>query len=404
MELWKFVEQATTPLGFDPYAVAMGARNNALNQEQQRTQNAVSALNLGREQALQGIAPQIGQAFADSGMPMGSILGQMVSADPRLASMGFREAMDYEQQKIRNAQLLILAKPEVQEVLKNVRDDILTLQQIERDVTNGLNRDKVVEQASLYQTALNELTFAKQELAKYGANASMIDQNIPKFTPYMTLFKDILTAQQQVEAGKRADAQLVMDQEMFPIEKDYKQAQADLARVQAGDVERKTKSDVLGDMDPYTKVMDESASTGSAMAYVLGALASGDPQLIKAAKADVVKRVSRQASNEALNESDFARAAGAENWKSAVDSFLKTDLAQMDDKQAKEHALRLYNAVKSSYELARKKAQFVSGGNAVIANTFPSLGGGVLMQPNQGGGGGSNNKPNTPKRTGKVAM
>jgi hypothetical protein len=232
----------------------------------------------------------------------------------------------------------------------------------------------------------------------------MIDQNIPKFTPYMTLFKDILTAQQQVEAGKRADAQLVMDQEMFPIEKDYKQAQADLARVQAGDVERKTKSDVLGDMDPYTKVMDESASTGSAMAYVLGALASGDPQLIKAAKADVVKRVSRQASNEALNESDFARAAGAENWKSAVDSFLKTDLAQMDDKQAKEHALRLYNAVKSSYELARKKAQFVSGGNAVIANTFPSLGGGVLMQPNQGGGGGSNNKPNTPKRTGKVAM
>jgi hypothetical protein len=234
MELWNIVEQATTPLGFDPYAVAMGARNNALNQEQQRTQNAVSALNLGREQALQGIAPQIGQAFADSGMPMGSILGQMVSADPRLASMGFREAMDFEQQKIRNQQLQVLAKPEVQEVLKNVRDDILTLQQIERDVTNGLNRDKVVEQASLYQTALNELTFAKQELAKYGANASMIDQNIPKFTPYMTLFKDILTAQQQVEAGNRAQTQLQMNQEMHPIEKDYKQAQTRLANAQAG--------------------------------------------------------------------------------------------------------------------------------------------------------------------------
>jgi hypothetical protein len=167
-------------------------------------------------------------------MPMGNVLGQMVSADPRLDSMGFREAMDYEQQKIRNQQLRVLAKPEVQEVLKNINDDILTLQRIEREVTNGLNRDKVVEQAALYQAALNELTYAKRALAEHGVNASMIDQNIPEFTTYMNLFKGILTAQQQVEAGKRADAQLAMDKEMFPIDKANKQAQTALANAQAG--------------------------------------------------------------------------------------------------------------------------------------------------------------------------
>jgi hypothetical protein len=222
MELWSIVEQATTPLGFDPYAVAMGARNNALNQEQQRTQNAVSALNLGREQALQGIAPQIGQAFADSGMPMGNILGQMVSADPRLAQMGFREAMDYEQDRLKRQ---MLSDPRAQAILADIDDDYNTLAQIQRDVTKELDPKKLVEMADLYQMAEREIYRAKGALGQLGWSSALIEGSLPKPMPYMNVFKDILGAQQSIRQGQRADKtlqqgerRLTMDQKRYDLE------------------------------------------------------------------------------------------------------------------------------------------------------------------------------------------
>jgi hypothetical protein len=222
MELWEIVRQTATPLGKNPFEIITDAESQALNTNAQRTQNAVSALNLGREQALQGIAPQIGQAFADSGMPMGNVLGQMVSADPRLASMGFREAMDYEQDRLKRQ---MLSDPRAQAILADIDDDYQTLAQIQRDVTKELDPKKLVQMADLYQMAEREIYRAKGALGQIGWSSALIEGSLPKPMPYMNVFKDILGAQQSIKQGQRADKtlqqgerRLSLDQKRYDLE------------------------------------------------------------------------------------------------------------------------------------------------------------------------------------------
>jgi len=360
-----------------------GAQTNAINNQRGRMQNTLMGQEVNAMQKLLGIAPQLAEAVRGSNIPNKEVLAQIVEADPTKAmsilSQGTNASLlsfqdDLAQRKIAG-ELLERVKPQLEQM--RIAEQIL--------INPNSSEDQISQATRAYMSAENEIDDDFDIALASGMKEKYLTR--PK-----AFAEVMLTAEKAGMDRKKLDialAQEKRDSSLFPYRKNQIIAQTQLAQAQAGDIGRQQEAEILGDMDKYTSVMDTMASTADALANSLRDLRSGDRNRVLQAKADITKRVSRASSNEALSEADFARAAGAENWQMALDNFLKTNFAQMSDAQAIDATNRLYSSSREAYNLAKQRAEQVSGGRKIIAKAFPALGGEAPTQSKSSAGGSS---------------
>lgn len=374
----------------DPVGAFQGAQRGALGNQQAQMQNLQMMLGMQEDARLREMAPQIADAIAQSNMPNAKVFAEVARAVPSKA-LGFLGQTN-------NASLLQFQD---KMAMRQVKEQLLA---DSRDARDGLEKAKAIIRNK--DSSPQALSLALKTYAEFAGQISDFADQARKFGfnerefPIPQSFSDVLLdAEKQGADRKRLEMAIeenLRDDELFPYKKALMEAQTSLARAQAGEAGRRIETEVQEDMAKYTGVMDTMSGTAQQLVKLIADIKSGDAQLNKAAKAAVTKLVSRAASNEALSEADFARAAGAENWKAALDTFLKTDFAQMGDAQAIREANDLYNKAKSIYNISRQRAQSVSGGRQVVALPFPSM---------TDGSNPKNTQPTATKtRTGKVKM
>lgn len=219
-----------------------GAQTNAINNQRGRMQNEQMARQMESAQRLLGIAPQLAESIKASGAPFAEQYGLLVEADPTEAPNILNQMMGFEKA---NLKYKALQDPRIRSIVEDFADDYLALEQVRQTMLDPTKSQSVRADAlAKYNELYSGINQARGQIAYLTQNSSLTDDLMPSVkspTDFAIIAQD---QGLQVEANNRA-------REMFPIEKQYKVAQTNLAQAQSQQIPQKIASEANADLQSF---------------------------------------------------------------------------------------------------------------------------------------------------------